>query len=151
MNDRDSLRAFLVEAHRNGYATTEPDQPDDAPGKRIEYADGEWHYVDQYVGSRAFVGFEVVFRDDEPVWGMNYYGAPTDLTIDHAEVYAFLRKALEQVSKSNPYRGPGSFGDGRFAYRTETDGTIERFSGLEAIEMDGTVVYQGEYGGGVVD
>lgn len=151
MNCREALQSFIVEAHQNGYATTDPDQAEDFTGKRIEYSNDEWCYVDQYVGSRAFIGFEVVFRHQEPVWGMNYYGAPIDSTTNHEQVYSFLRRALERASISSPYRGPDSFHDGRFTYRSDTEGSIDRFAGIEEIEDNGSVIYRGEYGGGDVD
>jgi len=76
--DRDALRAFVVDAHRDGYATSDA-EPGTEPGENvIGYRDGGWRYVDRYSGSRAFAGVETVFRDGAPVWTMYYGGAPTD-------------------------------------------------------------------------
>lgn len=151
MVDQQALRAFVADAHRNGYATTDAAETDDFGATCIEYADDEYHYVDRYVGSRTFVGFEVVSYERQPVWAMAYSGAPTEPSVAHADVYPFLREALEAVSPENPYRGPDSFDGERFTYRADTDGTIARFTGVEKVECDGTVIYRGEYGGGRLD
>jgi len=149
--DTDALRAFVAEAHRNGYATSEPDVDDEAAGKRIRYADGEWEYLDRYVGGRRFVGHEVVRRDGAPVWGMHYYGAPTEETVDVDALYAFLREALEAASAEHPFRGPLQYASEPWTYECAYDGDIERCRGTEQIERDGAIVYRGEFGGGLVE
>lgn len=149
MTDR-RLREFVVAAHRNGYATGDL-RPDGTGGKVADYRDGDFRYVDRYHGSRSFVGRETVFRNDVPVWGMHYHGAPTDETVDHERVYAFLRDALAAVSADAPYRGPKTFEGDDFAYRTEFEGTLSRFSGTETIETDDSAVYRGRYAGCLIE
>ncbi len=40
----------------------------------LEYKEGSFHYLDSYFGGADFIGQEVVYYEDEPVWAMNYYG-----------------------------------------------------------------------------
>lgn len=148
--DRRSLRTFVVDAHRNGYASGGGEPADDG-GTCVEYRDGDWRYVDRYYGSRSFVGSEVVFHEGTAVWGMHYSGAPTDPDVDSDGIYAFLRDALERVSVETPYRGPERYAGGDFVYRTTVDGSLSRFSGTETIDRDSTPVYRGTFGGDVVE
>ncbi len=83
--ETDELRAFVVDAHANGYATTEAAETGD--GQRvIEYERGDWRYVDRYVGGRDFLGAEAVTYRDDPVWGMHYDGYLTTDDADTDEV-----------------------------------------------------------------
>ncbi|MEY7849317.1 DUF5680 domain-containing protein [Natrarchaeobius sp. A-rgal3] len=145
----EALRAFVVRAHRNGYATGDAERDAEELGKRLEYSDGEFRYVDRYSGSRSFVGHETVFRDGEPVWGMHYHGRPRVEGVDHEPIYAFLRRALAADSATSPFRGPPTFEDERFRYATEVRGDLARFSGTERIECleNGETVYRGRFGG----
>jgi len=148
-DDHADLRAFVVEAHRNGYASAEAVVDDDGT-KRIEYERGPWRYVDRYVGARDFLGAEVVSRDGDPVWGMHYDGRLTDDGADADAVYDFLREALARASSASPFRGP-DFEREPFAYENDSSGTIARFEGTEAISCDGVRVYAGHYRGGLVE
>ena len=148
----EDLRAFIVRAHRNGYATGGAESGDDPDaGKILRYEDGAFRYLDRYYGSRSFVGLETVFYDDVPVWGMHYHGSPTNEAVDHDPVYVVLRSALAAVSDESPFRGPRTFDRDGYRYQTEFEGTIRRFSGTETIESGEEVVYRGRYSGCVID
>ena len=149
--DEEALRAFVVAAHQNGYAAADADTVEVGGGTRIEYEDGPWHYVDQYHGSRAYLGMEIVTRDDESVWGMHYHGAPTAEDVDHEPVYAFLRDALAATTPDDPYRGPDGLTDGEWAYHVDVDGTIRRFDGVETVTVAGECRYRGRFAGGLID
>lgn len=146
---REALRAFVVEAHRNGYATSNAEEE---PGqiKTIEYERDDWEYVDRYAGSRDFLGFEAVTHEGRFVWGMNYYGYMTDETVDEGPIYGFLRDVMAQVSADHPFRGPPLARDA-LEYSIETTGDIERFHGTETIRLDGESVYSGFFRGGLVE
>jgi len=152
--DSEALGRFVVEAHRNGYATAGAEETADGL-KTIAYERDEWRYVDRYAGSREFVGFEVVHRHGEPVWGMNYYGTLADRA-SADPVYGFLREALAAVSTEYPFRGPPLRGE-RYVYENESTGGLDRFHGAETIrEAEGDTgqdppVYEGFYRGGLVD
>ncbi|SDR35291.1 DUF5680 domain-containing protein [Natronobacterium texcoconense] len=145
-----NLAAFIVEAHRNGYATTQADPGPDGE-KVITYGRGEYGYRDQYYGSTAFVGHEVVTRDGRPVWGMSYYGDVVREDADPNDVYAVLREALEQATTDRPYRGPAAYEGDEMTYSSSVDGDLQRFEGEEHIQNSETVVYRGTFAGGRVD
>lgn len=74
MNE-DGLRQFLVSAKVNTYAgdgtLSAPSRPN---SKDLHYKEGDLLYIDSYFGSADFIGEEVVFENERPIWGMNYYG-----------------------------------------------------------------------------
>ncbi|ELZ01176.1 hypothetical protein C482_08256 [Natrialba chahannaoensis JCM 10990] len=148
--DQRALREFVVDAHRNGYAAGNGDPTGDG-GTVVEYVTGNWRYVDRYYGSTAFLGSEIVFFDETPVWGMHYAGEPTGYDGDDEHIYKFLREALEQAPVEMPYRGPRRYAADSFVYRTVSDGTITRFSGTERIDCEGVPVYRGRFGGGRIE
>lgn len=146
----DELSAFVAEAHGNGYATVQPEVDDDGR-KVLTYERGDWRYRDVYYGSEAFGGHEVVFFDDDPCWGMSYYGDLTADDVNRDRTYSFLRVALERASEDRPYRGPEQFERDRLIYRSSVDGDLGRFDGEERIVADGTTVYRGTFAGGRLD
>lgn len=85
----DDPRSLVVDAHRNGDATSSPDAGEEAAGKAIEYADGDWHDADRDQGSRSFVGHEVVL-----------YGAPTVESVEHEP--PFLRRQAAALARALP-------------------------------------------------
>ena len=147
MTDPAELRAFVAEAHRNGYATGGATRAEDG-SKVLSYGRDRWHYRDRYFGSREFVGSEVVSHEGDPVWGMSYDGYLVDDAADREAVYEFLRTALRAVPEETPYRGPPTFREGEFSYRAEVEGTIDRFEGRESIHRDGERRYTGRFSGG---
>jgi hypothetical protein len=149
------LKQFLVEAKRSTYAALGDDATVRAllPGsKQLEYRQSEFLYRDVYVGMFYFVGQEIVYRRDVPVWSMSYGGglAPDVSTEQRQNIYAFLRQALRQVPSDRPCRGPNSFEQGEFSYRNDCSGTIERFHGVERITAAAVPVYELRYAGGVL-
>lgn len=144
------LSDFVAEAHRNGYATTQPDAGEEQQGKVITYDRDEWKYRDHYYGSEAFVGSEIVTFDGRPVWGMSYYGDLSSKNADRATVYSFLRDALKQATSDHPYRGPPTLESAELSYRSSVTGDIHRFEGTEQIREEESTLYRGTFVGGRV-
>jgi hypothetical protein len=142
------LTHFLIQAKHHTYAG----QGDVAsvapllPGTRqLEYRDGLFFYRDIYVGMAYFVGQEIVYYADQPIWSMSYAGGsvPTashDIEID--SIYTFLRMALRQVSAEQPYRGPQLLRDGPYLYTNYSQGPLEDFWGHETIAYGRHKVYE---------
>ena len=145
-----NLSDFVAEAHRNGYATIQPDVGDEQQGKVITYDHGEWKYRDHYYGSEAFVGSEIVIFDGRPIWGMSYYGDLTSKNVDRTTVYSFLRDALKQATSDRPYRGPPTFESDKLTYCSSVTGDIHRFEGTEQIRDEVSTIYRGTFAGGRV-
>src|SRR3989344_5389802 len=110
--DLKELTQFLNEANKSTYANKDAPKASSSRFKSKDYyfeKDG-LIYHDTYFGSRDFIGEEIVYKDNEPVWGMNYYGYILSETTSEKELYAFLRQALiKEYSDIVPVRGPVNY------------------------------------------
>jgi hypothetical protein len=147
------LAEFLELANKQTYAN------ESAPKTRAtrlksedyQFENDNLIYHDTYFGSRDFIGEEIVYKDNESVWGMNYYGYIFSETTNEKEVYGFLREALMQECKNIiPVRGPEKCESGDWKYENSVDGELSRFSGIEKIFKDDRLLYQGSYHGGFI-
>ena len=152
----DTFVTFLVNAKRQTYAA-QGDEATVAPlllgSRQLEYRDRALLYRDIYFGGAYFVGQETVYHDSLAIWAMGYAGgliAPIISPLEMGQVYEFLRAALGQVASERPYRGPRIFRDGAYVYTDESQGDIDRFSGVETITREDNQVYQLRYSGGLL-
>jgi len=145
----EELARFLFKAKRNTYAGGGEGMKGLDKSKNFQFKEGEYVYKDRYFGSDRFGGEEVVWLKEEPIWLMNYYGGIIKKIIDSTTVFAFLRKALSQVSYDRPFRGPNSCKEGDFEYKISCSGDITWFRGTEEILYRGETVYRLGYFGGV--
>ena len=143
------LPEFLVRAKKATYAGGATETVLEDGCRELTYGEGEYRYRDRYYGTDPFAGQEVVFRNGKPIWSMVYTGRTLEVT-DPKPVYAFLRKAMLQVSEERPFRGPSSFSEGELAYTDESDGDVSGFSGMEKVTSDEQVVYSLRYAGGFI-
>jgi len=151
--DLNKLANFLNEANKSTYANA------DAPkvkASRLRSEDYHFEkdgliYHDTYFGSRDFMGEEIVYENDKPVWGANYFGFVLDNKITEKDVYDFLRQALMQEYEDViPVRGPANFSDGNKVYKFAVDGILANFSGAEEIYFDNKLVYRCYVHGGMI-
>ena len=105
--DRAELIDFLIKAKQKTYAghgaETAPCRPASHDVRYEEKTEsGVLLYIDTYLGGKNFSGEEALWRDDLPLWSMNYYGRVT------AEPFSgdFLKAALYEVPADKPFRGP---------------------------------------------
>ena len=151
--DLQELNKFIVNAHVNGYAASgeggEKILPDG--GKELEYGEGDFFIRDRYFGFKAFIGEEVIFFKQQPVWGMNYYGKTVSERISSKEIYSFLKVALKKATENFPFRGPANFKDDDYEYLNSVDGQITKFSGQERIVYKDELVYMLDYHGGFIE
>ena len=69
------LNAFIVRAKAATYIGGGARSLSRRPGSHdLEYHEGVLSYLDSYFGGSNFIGQEVVFFDNQPVWAMKYYG-----------------------------------------------------------------------------
>ena len=144
---REALTGFLLRAKRSTYA---------AKGGAVEssrrsshdaaYQEGNYYYLDTYLGGHCFSGEEAVWIKGIPVWAMNYTGRVT------GEGFSgdFLKEALMHVPKEYPYRGPLCFAQGDHAYHAVIQGDFEWYSGMEEIFFEGRKVYECMFHGGII-
>ncbi len=148
---------FLLEAKLHTYAA----QGDEAsvspllPGsKQLEYRRGDFFYRDIYFGFRYFIGQEVVYHADTPLWSMGYGGEVIDPQASGEEsgrIYGFLQQALRHITPDRPFRGPSVFQAADFTYTDRSEGALASFWGTEEISRAGVVVYRLHYHGGLLN
>jgi uncharacterized protein DUF5680 len=149
----DALGSFLRVANKRTYANKDVPQVQSSRLKSqdYEFEQDQFTYHDTFFGDRDFIGEEIVYKQDRPVWGANYFGFILADEIGEAEVYDFLRKALMQdYDNVIPVRGPREFSDGDWRYRFSVDGDLSNFSGQEEILLRERTIYRLLLHGGLI-
>ena len=150
----ESLATFLEEANLNTYANEKAEKVSPLrPGSRdYHFEKGDLVYHDTFFGGKKFIGEEVIYKNNTPVWGMNYYGFTLNEFISEGLFDSILRPALMSGSGDNiPVRGPKEFINGEWKYTFTADGSLENFTGLEEISKNGEVVCRLHCHGGFIE
>ncbi|WP_017415089.1 DUF5680 domain-containing protein [Clostridium tunisiense] len=138
---------FLCKAKKSTYAGNGEEIKASRPNSHdFEYVEGELKYIDTYLGGKQFSGEEALWRNDIPLWSMNYAGR----VLDEAFSEKFLKEVLSLVSKDNPYRGPIIHEKGQHKYHCIIKGKFEWFQGYEEIYFNNNKVYECFFHGGVI-
>lgn len=156
----ENIDKFLIAAKKATYADENAEYCESTRlGSRdFEYSsiiDGKKYvYHDTYFGGKKFLGSEVVYIDDnQPKWGMNYYGI--SLTDDSEDFFdSILRPALMCVGEDNsviPIRGPKEFVNGEFTYKLDVKGDLSNFEGVESIYKNDTLIFKVILNGGIIE
>lgn len=146
---------FLIRAKKATYAS-QGDEASVTPllqgSRQLEFQEGEFLYRDIYFGMSYFIGQETVYYQGNPIWSMSYSGGvDQEYGIELVkQVYAFLRKAMRNVSSNNPYRGPKEFTEGDYIYSDSNEGGLDQFVGKETISYCNKNVYTLNYSGGFI-
>ncbi len=145
------LTEFLILAKQNTYAAGRGEAPPCRPGSHdLAFAEDGFRYLDSYFGGKRFSGQEIVYRDGQPVWSMNYYGcALTDRVPDGFS--DTLHQALLRVEATAPFRGPQHYTTGAFRYECAHRGDMRQFEGEERIFFENKEVYRLHFHGGDVE
>ena len=115
------------------------------------YEDGDFCYQDSYFGGSDFIGEEVVYYLNQPVWGMNYYGVILDPhKITAAEAGKMIKASLSRMYDEDRFLGGWEHSEGDLAYHDSSTGKLDHFRGYEWIEKDGSKVYELLYHGGLI-
>ena len=146
------ITEFLVRAKKTTYAAGggSPTVLDDGCMELV-YDEDEWSYRDRYFGFNPFIGEEVVFKEDVPVWGMNYHGMTLVEAPASQEIYDFLMEALSLVTLDRPFRGPDKLLRDDWSYVMNIRGTVSEFHGSEIIRHKEVDVYQLRFHGGEIN
>lgn len=140
-----NILEFLKEAKTQTYANEniEKKSPSRLNSNDYEYSNNGLTYHDTYFGGRKFMGEEVVYKDETPIWGMNYYGVTLDEELSEEAMDKALRPALMQVGQDGiiPVRGPREFSNEEYKYTFEVTGNIEYFTGIETIYKNDEIIY----------
>ncbi|MBU4086739.1 MAG: hypothetical protein KKB21_04150 [Nanoarchaeota archaeon] len=165
------LADFLVRAKRTCYAGNGNEQILADGSKQLTFQQGNFHYTDNYAGYFQAPGVEIV-RWQKPegqrIWQMAYSGGmkyESDNLLLAQRVFKFLKRALEAVDVSAPFRDPEcntedwddlkpSFWDDsskkELRYFARTEGDIRNFRGREFIDEGVWTVFEQDYIGGLV-
>jgi len=149
----DILSNFLKKAKKQTYAseTAVKAVSSRVGSKDYEYKEDNLTYHDTYFGGVQFVGEEIAYERDKPVWGMNYNGYVVDSTITEEEIDKSLRAALKQdFDDVIPVRGPRKFSVENYEYKNTVDGGLGRFEGKEEVYKDGKLIYYAVFHGGLI-
>lgn len=145
--DHDALIHFKIEAIKNTYGGCANTCGSSRPASNdYQYAKGEFLYYDTWLGGEKFTGEEAIWKNDVPIYSMNYFGR----TLEERFSGAFLKEVLCLATPELPYRGPEFYKAGEYTYKTKAIGTIDWFQGYEEIFCQNTKVYECFYHGGVL-
>tara|TARA_Y100000034_G_C6831861_1_gene375553 strand:- start:539 stop:1009 length:471 start_codon:yes stop_codon:yes gene_type:complete len=153
MENEQEFVEFLMGAKRNTYANDSPAETMSDGGRKLTFKNGIYRYQDLYYGFDPFSGQEIVWRDNIPIWTMNYVGGITKAGASAKKIYGFLKKALMEVSIDRPFRGPLEFREDGLEYTSHIDidfCTLDYFRGEEAISSDDGELYRLDFHGGLI-
>ncbi|MGI6612024.1 MAG: DUF5680 domain-containing protein [Candidatus Nanosyncoccaceae bacterium] len=153
MNSQEIID-FLITAKRATYAGQGEKVESLRPSsKDYHFEQGEFAYHDTYFGSSRFIGEEVVYKNNQPIWAMNYRGQAFDKAMEGAIDVNALRPAMMKVGEGDilPVRGPKEFINGDWKYTFKVDGEMADFIGTEEISYKGELVYRLYCHGGEIE
>lgn len=151
---------FLIKAKRNTYANGKALKANSSRlGSKDYHYEGiienkKVSYHDAFFGGTKFIGEEVVYVENKPIWAMNYNGYPLVENLSEEIMDNILRPALTEVGVDKnvlPVRGPSKFKVSEYTYTFENTGTIENFTGLERIYKNDVLVYELHCSGGIIE
>lgn len=151
MNSAD-LEAFIVRAKGATYVGDgSPAQPSRLGSHDLVFRSGDWLYRDSYFGGTDFLGQEVVWFSNEPVWSMSYYGyiERPDL-IDAARAGSTIKGALSALYAEGRFLGAFDWSGPHGHYRDRSSGDVGHFKGREVIVVSGVEAYALDYFGGLI-
>lgn len=155
INSKEFLE-FLVKAKKGTYANGDASKSSSSRflSKDYHYEDGNFTYHDTYFGGVKFMGEEVVYYNDNILWGMNYYGVTLDDSLTEELMDKVLRVALMKVGEDKdiiPVRGPKEFINDDYLYTFNVYGNMENFVGTERIYKDDKLIYELKCHGGFIN
>lgn len=147
-----AMEAFIVRAKAATYAGGGPHLlPYRLGSHDLQFAEGDWAYHDSYFGGADFLGQEVVYHRDAPVWGMNYYGRlllPDQ--IGASEIGRMIKRSLTLMYAEGRFLGGFEHVEGDLRYTDESEGDVRAFLGVERIFLSGELAYRLHYHGGSI-
>jgi hypothetical protein len=148
----DDLQAFIVHAKRATYVGSGQNLlPYRLGSHDLQYFEGDWAYHDSYLGESDFIGEEAVYFQRKVVWAMNYFGRilhPERIT--SAQAGEMIKKSLTRMYAEGRFLGGFEYVDGLLRYVDANEGDFRFFTGKECISLQGEIVYELVYHGGLV-
>ncbi|MGZ4411417.1 MAG: DUF5680 domain-containing protein [Gaiellaceae bacterium] len=150
--DLAALERFIVAAKAETYVGEGVRAASSRPGSHdLAFAEGDWSYLDSYLGGTDFVGEEAVWLRGHPVWAMNYYGRILEpQRIDAERAGRVIKESLSALYREGRFLGGFRYECGAELYVDASRGDVASFRGEEWIEIAGLRVYELLYHGGLV-
>lgn len=149
----DSLEQFIVEAKAVTYMAGKKAAkvPSREGAKDIPYEKDGYRYLDSYFGGTDFLGQEVVWEGETPVWAMNYYGRIVDPErLDGERAGIVIKQALSALYQEKRFLGGFAYVHPLGEYFDDAAGDYRSFIGTERILVDGRLAYRLDYQGGLI-
>lgn len=142
---------FLLLAKKSTYAAGASSSGSSRPASSdLQFEQGNFLYIDTYLGSRDFIGEEAVWYRGQSIWGMNYHGVMLVDAVPEGFI-EILHAALKLAPAGAPYRGPAELILGDWRYTCQWQGSIDRFQGSERIDHLGQPGYDLFFHGGRIN
>ena len=150
--DINELDAFIVKAKSSTYVGDGEHTTSCRVGSHdLRFISGEWAYLDSYFGGTDFIGEEVIYFDDKPVWAMNYYGRILrDDLITASQTGQMIKASLSLMYKEGRFLGGFQHTENQFTYEDASEGNVEHFHGREFIRYGQDIAYELVYHGGLI-
>lgn len=143
--DKSDWTDFLIKAKQHTYAAKMGKVTSSRTASQdYQFKEGDYLYLDSFLGSEKFSGTEAIWFQDQPLWSMNYYGYVMALGFSGD----FLKESLLHVPYDQPFRGPQLFQKGDYTYHCQTEGDSHCFHGKEEIFFKDKKVYELYFYGG---
>ena len=150
--DIDELNAFIVRAKAATYV---------GDGKQVtlcrvgshdlRFSEGGWSYHDSYFGGSDFIGEEVVYFTEKPIWAMNYYGRILrDDLLTAAQAGQMIKASLSRMYKAGHFLGGFEHTENGLTYVDTSEGNAAAFQGREFIRREQEIAYELVYHGGLI-
>jgi len=148
----DQLTAFIVRAKAATYVGGGTHSPACRTGSHdLQFREGDFAYLDSYFGGADFIGQEVVYFGDRPVWAMNYYGRILEpARITPAEAGQVIKASLSQMYQEGRFLGGFEHETPWGVYMDTSQGDAASFTGQEWIVRENVTVYGLVYHGGLI-
>ena len=150
--DIQALNAFIVRAKAATYVGDgEHVTPCRMGSHDLRFTDGDWSYHDSYFGGADFIGEEVVYFGEKPIWAMNYYGyILRDDLLTGAEAGQMIKASLSRMYQEGRFLGGFEHIENDLSYVDASEGNPERFHGHEMIRRGQEIAYELLYHGGLI-
>ena len=150
--DLDALHAFIVRAKAATYVGDgEHVDPCRLGSHDLRFSDGEWSYHDSYFGGTDFIGEEVVYHAEQPVWAMNYFGRILrDDLLSGAQAGQMIKASLSRMYAEGRFLGGFEFTEDDLTYVDSSEGPLGHFHGREFIRRGAELAYELLYHGGLI-
>ena len=148
----EQLNNFIVRAKAATYVGDGANVTPCRPGSHdLKFKEGDFAYLDSYFGGADFLGQEVVYYQDKPVWAMNYYGrilVPERIRADEAG--QIIKQSLSAMYKEGRFLGGFEYVAENGTYFDTSEGRVTSFTGREWIMRENRRVYELVYHGGLI-